>query len=69
MMKNSSDHTKELERCISAIKIRERDYCSFYNPRENSIVAMKECWYCRYASFDFEGKDTLKHGFCNFKKY
>lgn len=63
------DHTKEVEKRISAIETNPRDTCSFYQPREMCIVAMRECWYCRYSSFDFESKDMNNDGFCKFKKF
>lgn len=68
MAQNCIDHTKEVEKRISAITTSPRDTCSFYQPRDMCLNAMKECWYCRYASFDFESKDPHKHGFCKFKK-
>lgn len=69
MSQNCIDHTKEVEKRIAAIKTNSRDSCSFYQPRHMCLVAMKECWYCKYAAFDFEDKDTNKDGVCKFKKY
>ncbi len=69
MPQDCIDHTTEVEKRIVAIKTSPRDICSFYQPRDMCLVAMKECWYCRYASFDFESKDPDKDGFCKFKKF
>jgi hypothetical protein len=69
MTQNCIDHTKEVGKRIAAIKTSPRDICSFYQPHDMCIAAIKECWYCRYASFDFESKDTNKDGFCKFKKF
>lgn len=68
MLRNSIDHTLEVKNKLSAIKTTPRDFCSFYQPREICLVPMKECWYCRYASFDFEGKGHEEQGSCNYLK-
>lgn len=62
-----NDHTREVEQRISAIKVRQRDICAFYQPRDLCLVAMKECWYCRFAFFDMESKELSKEGFCKFR--
>ena len=68
MPQNGIDHTREVEKRISAMITGPRDTCSFYQPRDMCLAPMKECWYCRYASFDFESKDLDKGGFCKFRK-
>lgn len=66
-MHTKTDHTSEVEKRIKAIRTRSRDYCSFFKEREGALVIMKECWYCRYASFDLE-KNLVEQGFCVFRK-
>lgn len=61
------DHTEKVENRISAIKINPRDICSFYEPRDMCIVAMKECWYCRYADFQLGELKPLEVGTCLYK--
>lgn len=68
MHQNCIDHTKEVENRISAIKTNSRDTCSFYQSRDMCLTVMKECWYCRYASFDVESQDPFKPGFCKYNK-
>ncbi len=68
MHQNSIDHTKEVEKRISAIKASPRDICSFYQPRDRCLVAMKECWYCRYADFRLDELKPLEVGTCCFPK-
>ncbi len=69
MPQNCIDHTKDVERRISAIKTSPRDTCSFYQPRNMCLVTIKGCWYCRFANFDMESNEPDKYGFCNFKKF
>jgi hypothetical protein len=69
MPQNRIDHTKEVERRISAIATGPRDTCSFYQQRDMCLALMKECWYCRYASFALGSDDPDKHGFCKFKSF
>jgi hypothetical protein len=58
------DHTKEVKIQITPIKINPRDSCSFYKSRDICLVAMKECWYCKYAKFNFEELEPNKEGTC-----
>ena len=48
------------------MKIHPRDICLFYHPRDMCIVAMRECWYCRYADFQLEELKPLEVGICLF---
>lgn len=68
MSQSCIDHTKEVEQRIAEIKTGSRDICSFYQPRDMCLAAMKECWYCRYAFFNLSSKYPVKLGFCKFKK-
>lgn len=57
------DHTDALEKRIQAVAIHFLDSCSFYKPKDGSLLAVKMCAYCKFSDFS---KDK-KHGFCHFR--
>lgn len=57
------DHTKDLEKRVEAIHIDLLDSCSFYEPKEGSLLAVNLCAYCKFG--DFEEKN--KNGFCKYR--
>lgn len=66
-MDKKIDHTPELESRLIAVKIDPQDTCAFFSLRENAVVNIKECWYCKYAIFGSE--NCLKaNGLCKFKR-
>lgn len=63
-----TDRTGELEQKLRAVHIDTRDGCTFWRPREESIVKIKQCWYCAYSQFNREDSDAHQKGLCKFKK-
>lgn len=63
-----TDHTSDVERRLAAICVKPRDGCAFFRQREDSLVKLRECWYCAFGNFDKEGKDLPTQGYCNYKK-
>jgi len=63
-----TDHTHEVERRLVAISVKTRDSCSFFKAREDSLMKLRECWYCTFGDFDKECEDLPKQGYCKFKK-
>ena len=57
-----TDHTKAVEKRIEAISVTLLDGCSFFTPREGSLISVNFCAYCRFSKFDEKGKN----GFCNY---
>ena len=68
MEKMTTDHSSEVERRLAAICVKTRDCCSFFKAREDSLVKLRECWYCVFGDFDKEGKDLPTKCYCKFKK-
>lgn len=57
------DRTSEVEKRIEAIRIFVRDRCSFYAPKENTFIAVKQCEYCKYGKFAV----NEDNGFCKYR--
>ncbi len=57
------DRTSEVEKRVEAIRIFSRDSCSFYAPKENSLIAVKLCAYCKYGKF----AENENNGLCKYR--
>jgi len=57
------DHTKHLEKRIEAIHINFLDGCSFYAPKEGSLLVVHLCAYCKFGEFE----EKNKNGFCKYR--
>ncbi len=66
-MKETTDHTSEVEKRLTAIPIKATDCCAFFSLREGALLAMRECWYCIYGSFRRDSDDPHQPGFCKLK--
>lgn len=62
------DHTCEVERRITAIRIASQDICIFFKPRDGTPVGLRQCRYCFYAVFDIKDGKPNQSGLCKFKK-
>ncbi len=67
MIRQSADHTHEVENRLKAIRVLRWDGCAFFCRREGCIMALRHCEYCSYGRFDLEGEDENKPGLCKFK--
>lgn len=63
-----TDRTSEVEQKIRAIHIDTRDGCSFWKTRNDSILQIHQCWYCKYSQFERENTDVHQEGLCKFKR-
>lgn len=61
------DHTVRLELRLKALQIYGKDACSFFSPRDGSVVSLRKCRYCEYARFQSEVVDEDSQGLCKFK--
>ena len=57
------DHTKAVEKRIEAIPITILDGCSFYEPKDHSLLAVKLCAFCKFGVFS----DQQRSGFCQYR--
>lgn len=58
-----SDHTSAVEKRIEAIIIHALDKCSFYEPKEGSLIAVSMCAFCKFSDF----KNNEKSGLCKYR--
>ena len=63
-----TDRTSEVEQKLRAIHIDTRDGCSFWRPRDDSMIQLHQCRYCIYSQFDRENADVSQKGLCKFKR-
>lgn len=56
------DHTNEVEKRVEAIRVTALDCCSFYSPKDGSLIAVKLCSHCKYGKFT----ENDKNGFCKY---
>lgn len=66
-MNAQTNHTREVEDCIPAIRICPGDSCSFFVRRESALVGLRQCFYCDYSVFVKESSDIHQEGLCNYK--
>lgn len=66
-MNAQTNHTREVEERISAIRICPCDGCSFFVRRESSLVGLRQCFYCEYSVFGKDSSDIHQDGLCNYK--
>lgn len=57
------DHTKAVEKSVEAIPITILDGCSFYEPKEHSLLAVKLCAFCKFGAF----ADQHRNGYCQYR--
>lgn len=57
-----TDHTKAVEKRLETIEVNLLDGCSFYAPKEGSLIVVNFCAYCRFSEFN----EKSKNGYCNY---
>ena len=62
-----TDRTAEVEERLKSIRVDSQDGCSFWAPREDSFICVRQCWYCLYGQFNRERQGAEKNGLCKFK--
>ncbi len=67
-MERENDHTCEVEKRVTAIPIKARDRCGFYQRRESALLPTRECRNCVFAKFEAQADHLNPDGFCKFKK-
>ena len=64
MIKNSFNHTEEVESRIKAIRIKTEDSCDFFAAKEGRELTRSVCCNCKYALF----LNDDEVGLCKFKR-
>lgn len=67
-MEQQKGHTYEVEKRVTAIPIKARDSCGFFELRENALGSKRECFFCKYGKFDPKLNEATPDGFCKFRK-
>lgn len=67
-MNTKTDHSLEVERRITAIRISPSDSCSFFKQRESALVCISQCFYCTYGVFEQGMIGGQEKGLCKFKR-
>ena len=62
-----TDRTAEVEERLKSIRVDAQDGCSFWTPREDSFVCVRQCWYCLYGQFTGGSIGGGQKGLCKFK--
>ena len=66
-MPQAKDHTGEVEKRVTAIRIEAGDSCGFFEVREMALAPLQECWFCRYGQFATEDIRANAPGYCKYK--
>ena len=49
--------------------VGERDCCERFEPEENGLLCLRECWHCKWADFHKDVKDTnVKESICRYER-
>lgn len=53
------DHTKAVEKRMEIIRISLTDSCSFFEPKEGSLLIVNLCAYCKHSKFEEKALNGL----------
>ena len=49
--------------------VGERDCCERFEPEENGLLCLRECWHCKWADFHKDVKDSnVKESICRYER-
>jgi len=65
MMLQTVDRSHELEQRLRVIRVGSEDTCCFWRKRDDSLIAMRRCYFCAHYDPD---RDNESRGSCIFKE-
>ena len=60
-----TNRTYEVEQRLKAIRVQSEDTCSFWDRSDDTVIALKRCYYCKH--YEPESKANPTAGYCKFK--